>query len=305
MHVAVCIVGFRNSDDIVRCLSALEALTHGGFAVVICENGGAEAARALRMLLPGALAGGQPVSVVDAGGNLGYAGGFNRCIAEAPAADAWWLLNPDTRPEPGALAAMLARLARGDCEATGGTLLLGNGRVQAYGGRFRSWLARAESIGHGSAYDPSVDAASIERATDYVLGASMLVTRTFVERVGPMRDDYFLYAEEVEWGVRARRRGMKLGCAPDAIVHHDQGSTTGSGHAAQGRARLPVYLDTRNLIHVVRDLMPARLPIAIIATFLLIFLRYARRGAWRQTGYALGGLWAGVRNERGLPHFMR
>ena len=92
MHVAICIVGFRNPHDIVECLAALDRSTYAGFEVVICENGGAEAFAALTRTVPGKLPGGQSVRVVDAHGNLGYAGGINLCMAAAPAADAWWVL---------------------------------------------------------------------------------------------------------------------------------------------------------------------------------------------------------------------
>ena len=81
-------------------------------------------------------------------------------------------------------------------------------------------LARAESIGNGSQLDAPLDAAQVEREQSYLNGASMLVGRRFLEAVGPMREDYFLYAEESEWFLRAARRGMRLGFAPAARVMH-------------------------------------------------------------------------------------
>ena len=104
MHVSVAIVGFRNVDDILRCLAALETATHKDFEVIICENGGPAAFDALKARAPSVLAGGQTVRCVLASGNLGYAGGVNVCLAETPQADAWWVLNPDTAPSPTSLA---------------------------------------------------------------------------------------------------------------------------------------------------------------------------------------------------------
>jgi hypothetical protein len=187
----------------------------------------------------------------------------------------------------------------------GGVLYNAAGRVQAYGGHWRYWLGRAVSIGMGAHVDDPVDDAAVEARINYVLGASMLVDRAFVERVGLMKDEYFLYCEEVEWGLRAVKMGMKLGFAPKARVRHDQGSTTGSAGAVQNRNRLPIYMDERNKLHVVRDTTPLRFPVAAMATLILLSLRYAARGAWRQWGYALSGWWAGVRGERGIPPFMQ
>lgn len=304
MHVVVAIVGFRNAPEIRTCLAALEQSEHRDFEVVICENGGQPAFDALRSLLPEQLPGGQPVNILLAPGNLGYAGGVNQCIMARPGADAWWVVNPDTRPEAGALKALIERLERGDCDAVGGTLFHENGQVQAHGGRWRSWLARAESIGHGSALSDPVDHEAIEAQMNYLLGASMLMSARFVAVAGLMREDYFLYAEEVEWCLRGRARGMRLGFAPDARVMHGQGGTTGSAESIDRRPRLPIYLDERNKLHVVRDCTPARLPVAVGLSFILLFLRFARRGAWRQMGYGLAGWAAALRGARGMPPWM-
>lgn len=301
MRVVACIVAFRNVEDVERCVAALGAGSHRELTVVICENGGAEAAAALQAVLPTQLPCGGSVTVIDAGDNLGYAAGFNVCVAATPDADAWWLVNPDAEPEPDALTRMVAVLAAGEADAVGGSICLSDGRVQGHGGRFRPWLARAESIGHGTPVDVRPDRATIEAAMNYILGASILAGRRFFEVAGPMREDYFLYAEEVEWGLRAKARGLRLGFVPDARVWHRQGSTTGSGRSIALRPWLPVYLDERNRLNVVRDTSPSLLPIAMVAAIPLILLRYARRGAWAQTGYALSGWWAGVCNRRGRP----
>ncbi|MHB8528255.1 MAG: glycosyltransferase family 2 protein [Caulobacteraceae bacterium] len=300
-HVAVAIVAFRNLEDVRTCLEALAASTHGDFEVVICENGGEGAFSRLAAALPRRLVSGQGVRAIDAGINLGFAGGVNLCLAAAPDADAWWVLNPDTRPEPEAMAAQLRRLAAGDCEAVGCTLYLPDGRVQSYGGRWRAWLARAVSIGHGRALAPPPAPAAIERTQNYLNGASMMIGRRFLETVGPMREDYFLYGEEVEWCLRALARGMRLGFAPDARVLHFQGTTTGNIPEIARRARMPIHLNERNRILVTRDRFPARLPVVALAALATVFLRYPRRGAWRQLRWALQGWLAGVRGERGRP----
>ncbi len=302
--ITVCIVAFRNAGEIADCLAALGRSTSTDFEVVICENGGAPAFDALRDAVPSVLAGGQNVTCLLADGNSGYAGGVNLCMEYRRDARAWWVLNPDTLVEPGTLGALLARLDRGDCDAVGGTLYHPDGMVQAHGGHWRGWLARPESIGHGTSLSIVPDAAMVERRMNYLLGASMLIGRRFVERVGLMRDDYFLYAEEVEWCLRGVALGMRLGFAPDARVCHGQGGTTGSADSVRKRPRLPIYMDERNKLLVVRDTTPLRLPVAILASFALTFMRFGRRGAWRQWGYALGGWWAGIRNQRGIPAWL-
>lgn len=304
MHVAVSIVGFRNRDDIVRCLAALERSTHTDFEVILCENGGPGAFGELTEILPAQLPGGQRVRAVLAPGNLGYAGGVNVCLRETPEADAWWVLNPDTQPEPDALALTVERLAAGDCEAVGSTIVLSDGRVQSHGGRWTPWLARSESLGHGSALTQLPDPAWVESAQNYLNGASMLIGRRFLEVVGPMREDYFLYCEEVEWCLRGVQRGMRLGFAPNARVLHYVGTTTGSYDAITRRPRTPVYLNERNKMLTTWDRYPRRMPVAALSSLLLIFVRFGRAGAWRQIGYGLAGWAAGLAKVRGAPRWL-
>ena len=149
MHVAVCIVTFRNVEDVVVCLKALSRSTHTDFEVVICENGGPEAFERLAAAIPAKLAGGQAVRAVLSDGNVGYAGGVNRGLRETPDADAWWVLNPDTAPQDDALQRLVERLGVGDCDLVGGTVYASDGRVELRAGGWRPLMGRAFSIGQG------------------------------------------------------------------------------------------------------------------------------------------------------------
>ncbi len=301
MHVAVAIVGFRNPGDISRCLEALSQSSHADFEIIICENGGAAAFDALTAILPPALAGGQPVRAVLAPHNLGYAGGVNQCLEQTPAADAWWVLNPDTAPYPTALEAQVKRLQQGDCDAVGCTVHLPDRTLQSWGGQWHAWIARSVFLGARLPMDRPVDPQEVERLQNYLNGASMVISRRFLEVVGPMREDYFLYCEEVEWCLRGLHHGIRLGFAKDAMVLHYQGTTTGAVTRVGGRSRLSIHLNERNKLLLTRDCFPQRLPVAALAALAVMFLRYGRRLAWRQLGYALGGWVAGLSGERGPP----
>jgi GT2 family glycosyltransferase len=305
MHVSVAIVGFRNPDDIVRCLDALGASSHRDFDVIICENGGPEAYGQLMSVAPASLVGGQKVRVLLAPGNLGYAGGVNACLNATPDADAWWVLNPDTHPAPNAMAALLARLQARDCDAVGCTVLLPAGKVQSHGGVWRPWLARAVSIGYSTPEEMAVRPEDIERTQNYLNGASMLISRRFLEIVGPMREDYFLYCEEVEWCLRGISKGLNLGYAKDAVVLHYQGSTTGSAGSFRKKSRLPIYMSARNAMLLTRDCFPGQMPFAAVSFLFQLVLRYGRRGAWRQLHYGVTGWIAGLANRRGAPAWLQ
>lgn len=304
MHVAIAIVGFRNPEDIMRCLAAIERSTHPNFEVVICENGGNAAFTDLAGRLPTALESGQLVSAISRPDNPGYAGGVNACIGAAPDADAWWVLNPDTVPSPGAMAALVERLRVGDCHAVGSTVRLRDGRVQSHGGFWHKWQGRGVSIGWGSLSKMPPSRDEIERLQNYLNGASMLIGRKFLEATGAMREEYFLYCEEVDWCIRGMQRGMKLGFAPDADVLHHQGTTVGGFGNLKKRLRLPIHLTERNRLLLTRECFPVCLPAVILSSTLLILYHYALRGAWRQFWYGIQGLSAGVMGESGKPRWL-
>lgn len=301
MFVSIVIVSYRNPGDVVACLEALSASTYKAFDVVIVENGGAEACQRMSEATPQSLASGQSVRLVCAEGNLGFAGGVNLGIRTSPDAEAWWVLNPDTQPEPGALAALVARLEEGDCDAAGGPLLEGDGEIASCAGEWQTWCARAVSLGRGRHASSTPARSEIEPRMSFVSGASLLASRKFISTVGLMREDYFLYCEEVEWCLRAVAKGLKLGYAPEARVWHDQGATTGSGRVMTERPRLPIYLNERNRILLTRDCMPGRLALTAPVVLGHAILRYGSRKAWRQLGFAVAGWAAGLRNERGAP----
>ncbi len=305
MHVAVVIVGFRNLEDIQRCISALGKLSYIDFEVIICENGGKDSYESLCSSLPKKLDAGQFIKIIPSESNLGYAGGVNLGLKHTPDADAWWVLNPDTISEPDALSSLVNRLNVGDCDAVGGVIYFADGSVQSDGGRWHPWLARAESMGNGRPLESCSRVELIENQTSYLSGASMLISRNFLDTVGPMREDYFLYCEEVEWCLRGKKLGMKFGYAPHALVLHHHGGVTGSGHSIKERPKLPVYLDERNKILVTRDCYRYCLPIAAPAALLLLVARYLRRGAFRQFCYGLHGWKDGLLNRRGIPEWLK
>jgi N-acetylglucosaminyl-diphospho-decaprenol L-rhamnosyltransferase len=300
LDVAILIVSYQGLDDIRACFSALSQSVYKCFRIIICENGGDVAFRKLQECLPDKLSSGQSVDLFLAPGNLGFAGGVNLCLERAGIADAYWILNPDTEPDPHALAAMVDRLGRG-CDAVGHDLILPNGRLASRGGFWHTWTAQGISIDHGRTRNLHADAKKLEARMNYIVGASMLVSRDFVGRVGPMREDYFLYCEEVEWFLRAAALGQRLGYAPDALVKHSHGTSTGGGGDIRGRSRISVYLIERNSLLLTRDLFPHLLPIATILAVCHLVVSYGKARAWRQTLYALAGWWAGLRNMRGRP----
>ncbi|GGH17193.1 hypothetical protein GCM10007036_18470 [Alsobacter metallidurans] len=317
----IIIVGYRCEDDIVQCLHAIYALEGGDVSVRICENGGSQAYASLISALTEVFgssdtipsssksldegrrfAGAVPICAYLAAGNLGYAGGVNAILDVLEGDPDWeavWVLNPDTQPRPGALKALRERAQDGAYGAVGSRIILKRSNtVQMYAGRWRRWMARGYNIGLGASADATIDPADVEANMQYISGASMYVTRSFINTVGRMDERYFLYAEEVDWFFR--KGHFKLGYAHDAIVDHAHGATLGSSHDRRSRSSLSVYLDERSKLLLTRRFFPRQFPVVAVSTFLLA-AQYLKAGAYKNYRVALAGWWAGLRGETGFP----
>ena len=99
-------------------------------------------------------------------------------------------------------------------------------------------------------FDVTPDPGAVEAKLDVVSGASMFVSREYIELVGVMDEDFFVYYEDVEWSLR--RGAFRLGYAHDSIVRHIAGSTSGSGGVRPKRSRFNLYLSERNRVLVAR-----------------------------------------------------
>jgi GT2 family glycosyltransferase len=54
----------------------------------------------------------------------------------------------------------------------------------------------------------------------------MMTRAEVIQQVGLMDEGFFMYAEEIDWCIRARKAGWDVYCVPTArIVHHAGGST--------------------------------------------------------------------------------
>lgn len=311
-EVLVVVLNWNNSADTLQCVQSLLGLDHDAFAVLVCDNQSRPEdlarTRAWGHHLPGGLpevtAGEacsllplrhQSVTLVHTGGNLGFAGGVNvglRIALSHSGVTHVWVLNNDTVVEKGALRAMLARMALHERIGICGSTLIYEGdrtRVQAWGGaRYEAWRGRSMAIGAFTAIDqvPS-DPTAVEAQLAYVIGASMLVTRTFLETVGLMDERYFLYSEEHDWAERGRRLGFRLAYAPAARVYHRHGATIGT--SASGGSDLSLHYLYRNKARFAAKHHPISLPLVLLC---LIYeaVKFALKGSPTKAVAALGGL---------------
>lgn len=113
--------------------------------------------------------------------------------------------------------------------------------VQSDGGRVKiTGMCASVNLGADPEQAEWPEAATI----DFIVGASMVASRKFIERVGLMREDYFLYYEEVDWA--ARRGAMPLVVCRGAVAKHYVGTSSGSPRLNRGASAFSNYFNFRN-----------------------------------------------------------
>ena len=114
-----------------------------------------------------------------------------------------------------------------------------------------------------------------------------------------MDEAYFLYFEDFDWGIRAKK-ACGLGYAYDSVVPHRGGTTIGSASKRRLRSELAVYLDFRNRLLFVRRQYPGWYPWTVLMA-LARTSEFLAVGATKNFRAALAGWSAGVRGETGRP----
>ena len=232
-----------------------------------------------------------PITILRAPCNLGYAGAVNlglSVLAPRPEITLMWVLNPDCVVPATTPAALLEAQAAAEPFSLMSSRIVYYGtpdRIHADGGRVRALSGICESVNRDAlaAETPLPDSASL----DFVIGANMVVSRDFLARTGPMREDYFLYYEEVDWALR--RGDLPLALAQDATIYHHGGTAIGTGRPDERPSAFANYFNYRNRMRYMRRFHPARLPLAYGLNLARIG-KSVRRDDAAQLGGALRGL---------------
>jgi len=220
----------------LRCLDSLHAAPLAGMEVILVDDasrdGTAEAVAARH----------PEVVVLRNEEPARFTRSANRGLARA-SGEILLLLNSDTEVEPGGLGRLVEVFAREPELGVAGALLhYPDGSPQWSGGRepslawffaLTSGLPRLlEKLPFYRRSRPLAPDRPL--AVDWVTGAAMAFRRTVWEAAGPLDEGYFMYFEEVDFCLRARRAGWRVEVRPEVRVLHHHGATIGRAAGARG-----------------------------------------------------------------------
>ena len=209
--VAVVIVTFNRADLLAGMLDGLAAQTRQPDAVFVIDNASADHTR--EVLAREDL----PLRVTHSPDNLGGAGGFHRGVEQAYHAgfDRIWLMDDDVVPEPDCLAVLMAHpnpclmAVREDLD---GKLV----EKSALHFDLKNPLhVRPKTSSVDQTYASRADLPA-EIVIENVAFEGFMVHRRVIDAIGLPDPSYFIFYDDVDFAVRARRAGFTILALRDA-----------------------------------------------------------------------------------------
>lgn len=164
------------------------------------------------------------IAVVRLPVNRGYSAAVNAGVA-ASRGEILLLLNSDTRVT--ALAPFVEAFARdAKLGIAGAQLVDADGALQWSGGKQPTalWMVVLVS-GILERRRPRRVVRRRPAAVDWVSGAAMAIRRPVWNAIGPMREDFRFYAQDLDFCIRAKRSGWTIRLIADVRVEHRHGAT--------------------------------------------------------------------------------
>lgn len=213
--ISVCIVTYKNRTEIGGCLDALFANTEPAYEVLLWDNFPADGTSDyVRNQYPS-------VRLFGNGENIGF-GRANNALFKHARGRFFYLLNPDTEVGRDTLAGLVDYFA-------------GHPRTGVVSTRIRD--------ADGAFVNPSAlrypgqkfsrgELGALPGVLAAVIGASMGIRREVAEALGGFDEDFFLYGEDEDLCLRARRADWHIGMMEDAGVMHLEGASEKEAPAA-------------------------------------------------------------------------
>lgn len=218
--------------DTNQCVASLQQSDYSNLTVVVVDNGSTpENLAALTTEAQGAV-------LVRSAENLGFAGGCNLGIRYAldHGADYVFLINNDTTVAPDMLSRLVAAQEADPTLGVVGPLIYyadPADEVWFSGQRFWKQLYVVRRGLHLSDVTKPLEEA------DFISGCGMLAPRRVWEQVGLLAPEYFMYYEDLDFCIRAKKQGYRVACVPQAKMWHAVSKSSG-GMDSPHKQRLQV-----------------------------------------------------------------
>jgi hypothetical protein len=238
--LSIAIVLYNSADGLEDCLRSInEAVDLGWAEVIAVDNASPDtSAEVLRRELPDA-------KLIRLGKNRGFAGGANAALGLATGRY-WLLLNPDVSVPPGGPQMLVGWMDAHRSVAAASPEMRGpNGASESPGRAAPSILRALLELSRLHRFLPRQLRGRILRGpywpggdqlgVGWVPGTAMFVRPEAAGEVGLLREDLFMYGEDIEWCWRMRRAGWRIGVCSGTTFVHGAGTSARRSWGDDGR----------------------------------------------------------------------
>lgn len=255
LKTAIITVNYRTANLVIQLIESLKGeLNELGntHLFVVDNNSGDDSVDLLtRYILKNNI---DWVTVLASEINGGFAAGNNVAIKylqdNYDSYEYLWFINPDTTIESGAGVTLASFLNINDKDIVGSQMIDLEGNIQHSSFNFPGIISELCNGARINVLDTlfanylvARREVKVPELTDWLSGASFMVTKRFVDRVGCLDSQYFLYFEEVDYFFRAKEYGFEVWHVPESRVVHIVGASTGI--KVERRRRAQYWFDSR------------------------------------------------------------
>jgi GT2 family glycosyltransferase len=289
-HVVISLLNYNGKKNTLDCLESLRNIIIDNFklTIVVVDNASTDGSQSAISNFQFSIFN---LKIILNKNNLGFAGGHNTVIEYAlkNSADYVLILNNDTYVDNNFLIELLKTADKNNNAgifvpkiyfAPGSEFHKDKyskneiGKVLWYAGGKMDWK---NIIGQHRGVD-EVDKGQFNKTeeTELATGCCMLIKKEVFEKIGGFDDKYFLYYEDADLSIRAKKKGFKIIYVPSSVIwHKNAGSTGGSGSTLQD------YYITRNRLIFGFRYAPIRSKLALFRESLSLFFKGRQ---WQKRG---------------------
>lgn len=225
-EISVVVINWNRREDLRRCLESLRRQSCRDFEVLVVDNGSQDgSAEMVRDEFAG-----RPdwnVRLIRNETNRGFCAANNQAFAAARGR-LIALLNNDAEAEPGFLAALRKAFEGSDDVGMAASKVLtyeDPSRIDKVGHLI---FPDGQNRGRGAG---ELDRGQYNRQEECLWpdGCAAMYRKQMLDEIGGFDEDFFLYGDDAELGLRARLAGWRCVYVPAAVVKHKRGSSMGRG----------------------------------------------------------------------------
>lgn len=280
----VIVLNNKRRDDTLDCLKSLCQSDYKNMKVILLDNMSTDdSVEIVQREFP-------ETQIIQLKENLGYAGNNNIGIQSALDQGAEWVfvLNDDTIMDPGCLSALIEIGERDEQIGILGPMVYHFDEpsiIQSAGGALgRLWLST-----HLGKDEPDCGQFDSVHEVEWISGCAILVRREMIEQVGMLDANYFLYWEEAEWCIRARKYGWRILHVPYAKLWHK-----GVQRNYQPKPYVTYYVTRNRFFTLVKHHAPWYVRLVAFLQVLKTLVSWSVKPKWSSMRGHRNAMWQGL-----------